>query len=42
MNLADNIGQVIDHPQPCTDLWFDESEFSYFRMVKRVGDARGL
>ncbi|WP_098023724.1 hypothetical protein [Streptomyces sp. st115] len=39
VNLADNIGQVIDHPRPCTNLWFDESEFSYFRMVKRVGEV---
>ncbi|ALU98493.1 hypothetical protein WQO_34195 (plasmid) [Streptomyces globisporus C-1027] len=39
VDLAANVGQVIDHPQPCTNLWFDESRFSYFRMVKRVGEA---
>ncbi|PJN36604.1 hypothetical protein CG747_32205 [Streptomyces sp. CB02959] len=39
VNLADAVGQVIDHPNPCANLWFDESQFSYFRMVKRVGEA---
>ncbi|WP_331757292.1 hypothetical protein OG422_31455 (plasmid) [Streptomyces sp. NBC_01525] len=39
ISLADNIGQVIDHPNPCRNKWFDESDFSYFRMVKRVGEA---
>ncbi|MFI1786191.1 hypothetical protein [Streptomyces rubiginosohelvolus] len=39
VSLAESVGQVIDHPQPCANLWFDESEFSYFRMVKRVGEA---
>ncbi|MEU3901622.1 hypothetical protein [Streptomyces sp. NPDC045251] len=39
VNLAANVGQVIDHPKPCTNLWFDEGPFSYFRMVKRVGEA---
>ncbi|MFC7830786.1 hypothetical protein [Streptomyces sp. NPDC057375] len=39
VNLADNVGHVVDHPKPCTHLWFDESPFSYFRMVKRVGEA---
>ncbi|MEU0163546.1 hypothetical protein ABZ154_33370 [Streptomyces sp. NPDC006261] len=39
VNLADNVGQVIDHPSPCANLWFDESEFSYFRMDKRVGEV---
>ncbi|MEU6300026.1 hypothetical protein [Streptomyces erythrochromogenes] len=33
------VGEVVDHPQPCTNRWFDESPFSYFRMVKRVGEA---
>ncbi|MDH2392977.1 hypothetical protein QCN29_30215 [Streptomyces sp. HNM0663] len=39
VNLAANVGQVLDHPKPCTNLWFDESPFSYFRMVKCVGEA---
>jgi hypothetical protein len=39
VNLATHVGQVIDHPNPCTNLWHDESRFSYFRMVKRVGEA---
>ncbi|MFI1177867.1 hypothetical protein [Streptomyces melanogenes] len=39
VDLADHIGQVVDHPNPCTRKWFDESTFSYFRMVKRVGEA---
>ncbi|MEV7899649.1 hypothetical protein [Streptomyces cyaneofuscatus] len=39
VNLAANVGKVIDHPKPCTNLWFDESRFSYFRMVKRVGEV---
>ncbi|MEU5234034.1 hypothetical protein AB0G82_32875 [Streptomyces anulatus] len=38
VNLADAVG-VIDHPNPCANKWFDESRFSYFRMVKRVGEA---
>ncbi|WEH43967.1 hypothetical protein [Streptomyces sp. AM 2-1-1] len=39
VSLADHVGQVIDHPRPCTEKWFDESRFSYFRMVKRVGEV---
>lgn len=39
VSLADAVGQVIDHPTPCRNKWFDESPFSYFRMVKRVGEA---
>ncbi|MET9077901.1 hypothetical protein ABZX95_38460 [Streptomyces sp. NPDC004232] len=39
VNLADAVGDVVDHPQPCAVKWFDESDFSYFRMVKRVGEA---
>ncbi|MXG30166.1 hypothetical protein [Streptomyces sp. YIM 132580] len=39
VNLAENVGQVIDHPTPCTTLWFDEGPFSYFRMDKRVGEV---
>ncbi|MBK3557226.1 hypothetical protein JHN55_11930 [Streptomyces sp. MBT56] len=39
VNLAANVGKVIDHPNPCRNKWFDESRFSYFRMVKRVGEA---
>lgn len=39
VNLAANVGQIIEHPNPCRNKWFDESDFSYFRMVKRVGEA---
>ncbi|MFF7365420.1 hypothetical protein [Streptomyces sp. NPDC008125] len=39
VSLADRVGQVIDHPKPCALKWFDESGFSYFRMVKRVGEV---
>ncbi|MFJ4569018.1 hypothetical protein ACIP4U_36275 [Streptomyces caelestis] len=39
VSLADAVGQVIDHPNPCRTKWFDETDFSYFRMVKRVGEA---
>ncbi len=39
VNLAASVGQVVDHPKPCVNLWFDEGPFSYFRMVKRVGEV---
>jgi len=39
VSVADAVGQVVDHPNPCRTKWFDESRFSYFRMVKRVGEA---
>ncbi|QKZ18605.1 hypothetical protein [Streptomyces chartreusis] len=40
LSLADAVGQgVIDHPDPCKNKWYDESRFSYFRMVKRVGEV---
>jgi hypothetical protein len=39
VSLADAVGQVVDHPTPCRTKWFDETHFSYFRMVKRVGEA---
>jgi hypothetical protein len=39
VNLAAAVGQVIDHPNPCRNKWYDETRFSYFRMVKRVGEA---
>ncbi|MEV5204399.1 hypothetical protein [Streptomyces sp. NPDC053720] len=39
VNLATAVGDVIDHPNPCRNKWYDESPFSYFRMVKRVGEA---
>lgn len=39
VSLADNVGQVIDHPSPCRNKWYDESPFSYFRMVKHAGEA---
>ncbi|OIJ95423.1 hypothetical protein [Streptomyces colonosanans] len=37
VNLTDHVGQVVDHPTPCKNLWFDESEFSYFRTYTRRG-----
>ncbi|GAA4694306.1 hypothetical protein [Streptomyces youssoufiensis] len=39
INLSASVGQVIDHPNPCTTKWYDETPFSYFRMVKRVGEV---
>ncbi|MFJ2094708.1 hypothetical protein ACIOEW_36455 [Streptomyces sp. NPDC087901] len=39
VGLSANVGKVIDHPNPCHNQWYDESRFSYFRMVKRVGEA---
>ncbi|MFG3532767.1 hypothetical protein ACGF8B_39575 [Streptomyces sp. NPDC047917] len=39
VNLAASVNQVVGHPKPCANKWFDESAFSYFRMVKRVGEA---
>ncbi|MEV5605752.1 hypothetical protein AB0L33_30380 [Streptomyces sp. NPDC052299] len=39
VDLAANVGQVVNHPNPCRNKWFDETRFSYFRMVKRVGEA---
>ncbi|MFD9601795.1 hypothetical protein [Streptomyces sp. NPDC059970] len=39
VNLSANVGKVINHPNPCRNKWYDESRFSYFRMVKRVGEA---
>lgn len=39
VSLADHVGQIVDHPKPSAVKWFDESHFSYFRMVKRVGEA---
>ncbi|WP_460074084.1 hypothetical protein [Streptomyces sp. YKOK-I1] len=39
VNLADAVGQVIDHPTPCRTKWLDETNDSYFRMVKRVGEV---
>lgn len=39
VSVADAVGQVVDHPNPCRTKWFDESRFSYFRMVKRVGEV---
>ncbi|GAA0454323.1 hypothetical protein [Streptomyces olivaceiscleroticus] len=38
VNLADHIGQVIDHPSPGR-RWYDDSQFSYFRMVRRAGEV---
>lgn len=39
VNISASVGKVIDHPNPCRNKWYDESRFSYFRMVKRVGEA---
>ena len=39
VSLADAVGQIIDHPNPCKQRWYDESAWSYFRMVKRVGEV---
>ncbi len=39
VNLATAVGKVINHPNPCASKWYDESRFSYFRMVKHVGEA---
>ncbi|MFF2902368.1 hypothetical protein [Streptomyces sp. NPDC057966] len=39
VNLATAVGDVVRHPSPCRNKWYDESSFSYFRMVKRVGEA---
>ncbi|GAA1143581.1 hypothetical protein GCM10009577_79440 [Streptomyces javensis] len=39
VSLADAVGQVIDHPAPCRTKWYDETAFSYFRMVNRVGEV---
>lgn len=39
--LAGAVGQVVDHPTPCKTKWFDESAFSYFRLVKHPGEALG-
>lgn len=38
VNLADHVGQVLDHPTPGR-RWYDDSQFSYFRMVNRVGEV---
>ncbi|MFZ3492308.1 hypothetical protein ACODT5_03540 [Streptomyces sp. 5.8] len=39
VSLADSVGDVIEHPTPCRTQWYDETRFSYFPMVKRVGEA---
>ncbi|MFG2716413.1 hypothetical protein ACGFX2_38720 [Streptomyces goshikiensis] len=39
VSFADAVGDVIDHPTPCTNRWFDETPHSYFGMVKRVGEV---
>ncbi|MEU6621915.1 hypothetical protein ABZ926_14220 [Streptomyces litmocidini] len=39
VTLADHIGQVIDHPNPCKNKWYDESPFSYFRTYHRLGEV---
>ena len=38
VNLADHLGDVIDHPNPGRP-WFDESPFSYFRTYTRTGEV---
>ncbi|MDQ0904154.1 hypothetical protein QFZ22_000139 [Streptomyces canus] len=37
VNLAEHVGQVVDHPQPGKHKWFDESAFSYFRTYTQRG-----
>ncbi|WP_055606677.1 hypothetical protein [Streptomyces prasinus] len=37
VNLADHIGQVIDHPSP-GERWYTDKPFSYFHMYTRPGE----
>ncbi|MFJ5143227.1 hypothetical protein [Streptomyces sp. NPDC088707] len=37
VNLADHIGQVIDHPSP-GQKWYTDKPFSYFHMYTRPGE----
>ncbi|MFD7498296.1 hypothetical protein ACFV8T_39290 [Streptomyces sp. NPDC059832] len=37
VNLADHIGQVVNHPTPGKP-WYDETAFSYFRTYTRPGE----
>ncbi|MFJ6452301.1 hypothetical protein ACIQNV_37495 [Streptomyces hydrogenans] len=39
VNLADHVGQVIDHPTPCKNKWYDETAFSYFRAYHQCGEV---
>ncbi|MFJ2191574.1 hypothetical protein ACIOJE_27195 [Kitasatospora sp. NPDC087861] len=39
VNLADAVGTTIDHPNPCQNLWYDETAFSYFRTVTAPGEV---
>ncbi|MFE5714511.1 hypothetical protein ACFQ7J_27325 [Streptomyces sp. NPDC056501] len=39
VSLAENVGQVLDHPTPCVNRWYDESPFSYFRTYHRLGEV---
>ncbi|MFI9297519.1 hypothetical protein [Streptomyces gardneri] len=39
VNLADHLGQIIDHPNPCKNNWYDETCFSYFRTYHRLGEV---
>ncbi|MER5302173.1 hypothetical protein ABT039_22320 [Streptomyces lasiicapitis] len=38
VNLAENIGKVVDHPSP-GQRWYDDKPFSYFRMYTKPGEA---
>lgn len=39
VSLADAVGQTLEHPTPCENLWFTETRFSYFEAVKAPGEA---
>ncbi|MFJ2752770.1 hypothetical protein [Streptomyces sp. NPDC087297] len=39
VTLTGATGTIIDHPTPCTRRWYDETAFSYFRLVTAPGEA---
>ncbi|MER6253702.1 hypothetical protein ABT224_20330 [Streptomyces sp. NPDC001584] len=39
VTLTGSTGTVIDHPTPCARRWYDETAFSYFRLVTAPGEA---
>jgi hypothetical protein len=39
VSLADAVGQTIEHPTPCQNLWYTETRFSYFEAVSKPGEA---
>lgn len=39
VSLAEAVGRTIHHPTPCRKRWYDETAWSYFRMVYRVGEV---